>query len=107
VPALESDDPDTCKFDEVLMFDARLALEQFVGLCGRLRLAHSGEVVAFFTLSSGFVRDHNRVPLLVQLVAAEDSAITVSAGHVQVECEVHESGEFDEQRLAAVCNARG
>jgi hypothetical protein len=30
----------------------------------------------------------------------------VSAGHVQVECDVHESGEFDEQRLAAVCNAR-
>ena len=104
----ESESSDECSFDDVLAFDARLALEHFVGVCGRLRLAHSGEVVAFFTLSSGFVWAHNGTPLLVQLAGVGGAWAVAGAGasgvgHVQVECTVHESGDFDEQRLAAVC----
>jgi hypothetical protein len=92
---LDGDTSSCCCFDEMLVFDAKLALEHFVGLCGRLRLAHSGEVVAHFALSSGFMVDHDSRPLLVRL--------SRDAGQVQVECNLHASGEFDAQRLASAC----
>eukprot|EP00750_Incisomonas_marina_P019893 INCI3647.1.p1 GENE.INCI3647.1~~INCI3647.1.p1 ORF type:complete len:1669 (+),score=267.71 INCI3647.1:54-5060(+) len=81
-----------CDFAHLCAFDPSLPLSDFVGVCGKLKLKHcSHKVYATFILSSKQINQFAGSALQLQLSGG--------AGLLQVECNVHFSGQYSKERM--------
>jgi hypothetical protein len=80
-----------CYFNESIIYDARLNINLFLGLCGRIRFAPSKKVYAAFFLPSRLFATYANRPLVVDLADG--------LGQVCLELMVNRSGDFNLSRL--------